>query len=158
MEGILAQGEVKTAVDEIIDAAAGKRGGMMVVLNETQRKIGYLPKEVQRYIARRMRVAPSVVYGVVSFYSFFTMVPRGKHLIKLCLGTACYVKGAGKLLDETANVLDVEVGGTTEDGMYTLEACRCLGVCSQSIAVMIDEDTHAKVTLKSLKKTLKNYQ
>ncbi len=158
MEGILAQADVKTAVDHIIDTAAGKRGGLMVVLNETQREIGYLPKEVQRYIARRMRVAPSVVYGVVSFYSFFTMSPRGKHLIKLCMGTACYVRGAGKLLDETAKALGVEVGGTTEDRMYTLEACRCLGVCSQSIAVMIDEDAYGKVTLKSFKKTLKNYQ
>src|SRR5512137_912097 len=98
MEGILAQPEVKTAVDQIIDTAKGKRGGLMVVLNETQRKIGYLPKEVQSYIAKQMRVAPSTVYGVVSFYSFFTMNPRGKHLIKVCLGTACYVRGAGKLL------------------------------------------------------------
>lgn len=158
MEGILQQAEIKTAIDKIIDQAKEKRGGLMVVLNETQRGIGYLPKEVQSYIAKRMHVAPSVVYGVVSFYSFFTMIPRGKHLIKVCMGTACYVKGAGKLLDDVVNALHVEVGKTTEDGMYTLEACRCLGVCSQAPAVMIDEDVIGKVTIKSFMDALKNYQ
>lgn len=158
MEGILQKPEVKDAVDKIINAAKKKRGGLMVVLNETQREIGYLPKEVQTYIAKRMDVAPSVVYGVVSFYSFFTMTPRGKHLVKVCMGTACYVKGAGKLLDDIANALHVQVGETTEDGMYTLEACRCLGVCSQAPAVMVDEDVVGKVTIKSFMDTLKNYQ
>ena len=158
MEGILAQQDVKTALDTIIDAAKDKRGGLMVVLNETQRKIGYLPKEVQAYIAQRLRVAPSVVYGVVSFYSFFTMIPRGKHLIKVCMGTACYVKGAGKLLDELVGALNIAVGETSEDGMYTLEACRCLGVCSQAPAVMIDDDVIGKVSVKSFLQTLKNYE
>lgn len=158
MEGILENVEVKTSVDKIIDKAKEKRGGLMVVLNETQREIGYLPKEVQGYIAKRMGVAASVVYGVVSFYSFFTMIPRGKHLIKVCMGTACYVKGAGKLLDEVAEALNIEVGATTEDGNYTLEACRCLGVCSQAPAVMIDDDVVGKVTIKTFMKTLQSYQ
>ncbi len=158
MEGILAQQDVKAALDEIIGAAQQKRGALMVVLNEAQRKIGYLPKEVQAYIAQRLRVAPSVVYGVVSFYSFFTMIPRGKHLIKVCMGTACYVKGAGKLLDELAETLHIAVGETTEDGKYTLEACRCLGVCSQAPAVMIDDDVIGKVSVKSFLQTLKHYE
>jgi NADH:ubiquinone oxidoreductase subunit E len=158
MDGILENVEIKTGVDKIIDKAKEKRGGLMVVLNETQREIGYLPKEVQGYIAQRMGVAASVVYGVVSFYSFFTMIPRGKHLIKVCMGTACYVKGAGKLLDEVAEALNIEVGATTEDGNYTLEACRCLGVCSQAPAVMIDDDVVGKVTIKSFMKTLQSYQ
>jgi NADH:ubiquinone oxidoreductase subunit E len=158
MEGILAQPEVKMAVDQIIDAAKGKRGGLMVVLNETQRSIGYLPKEVQAYIAKQMRVAPSTVYGVVSFYSFFTMIPRGKHLIKVCIGTACYVRGAGKLLEDVADTLKIKVGQTTPDGLYTLEPCRCLGVCSQAPAVMIDDDVAGKVTIKSFVETLKTYQ
>lgn len=158
MEGILAKPEVQMAVDQIIDASQGKRGGLMVVLNETQRKIGYLPKEVQAHIAKRMRVAPSVVYGVVSFYSFFTMIPRGKHLVKVCLGTACYVRGAGKLVDEVVDALKIPVGATTADRLYTLEACRCLGVCSQAPAVMIDDDVMGKVTIKSFIETLKEYQ
>jgi NADH:ubiquinone oxidoreductase subunit E len=158
MEGILAKTEVKAAVDQIIDTAKGKRGGLMVVLNETQRSIGYLPKEVQAYIAKRMRVAPSTVYGVVSFYSFFTMIPRGKHLVKVCIGTACYVRGAGRLLEEVADALKVEVGGTTKDDLYTLEPCRCLGVCSQAPTVMIDDDVVGKVTIKSFIETLKEYQ
>ena len=158
MEGILENVEIKTSVDKIIDKAKEKRGGLMVVLNETQREIGYLPKEVQGYIAKRMGVAASVVYGVVSFYSFFTMIPRGKHLIKVCMGTACYVKGAGKLLDEIAEALNIKVGATTEDGNYTLEACRCLGVCSQAPAVMVDDDVVGKVTIKSFMKTLQSYQ
>jgi len=158
MEGILQHSEIKATIDKIIDQAKTKRGGLMVVLNETQRAVGYLPKEVQSYIAKRMNVPPSVVYGVVSFYSFFTMIPRGKHLIKICMGTACYVKGAGKLLDDVANALNVEVGKTTENGMYTLEACRCLGVCSQAPAIMIDEDVVGKMTIKSFMEMLKNYQ
>ena len=158
MEGILAKPEVKGAVDRILAAAKEKRGGLMVVLNETQREIGYLPQEVQTYIAKEMKVAPSVVYGVVSFYSFFTMIPRGKHLVKVCMGTACYVKGAGKLLDDIAEALKVEVGGTTSDGLYTLEACRCLGVCSQAPAVMINEDVVGKVNIKTFMQTLSDYK
>ena len=158
MEGILKDAGVKAAIDKIVAGAREKQGGLMVVLNETQKEIGYLPKEVQTYIAKEMGVAPSVVYGVVSFYSFFTMIPRGKHLIKVCMGTACYVKGAGKLLDDIADALNIEVGATTEDGMYTLEACRCLGVCSQAPAVMIDDDVLGKVSMKNFTQTLKNYQ
>ena len=158
MEGILNNTDVKTAVDNIIAGAKEKRGGLMVVLNETQKEVGYLPKEVQTYIAKEMGVAPSVVYGVVSFYSFFTMIPRGKHLIKVCMGTACYVKGAGKLLDDIADTLNIEVGATTEDGMFTLEACRCLGVCSQAPAIMVDDDVLGKVSMKNFMQTLKDYQ
>ncbi|MBD3306737.1 NAD(P)H-dependent oxidoreductase subunit E [candidate division KSB3 bacterium] len=159
MEGILAQEEdVQATVDSIIDAAKEKRGGLMVILNETQRAVGYLPKEIQTYIAKRTATPPSVVYGVVSFYSFFTMIPRGKHLVKVCMGTACYVKGAGKLLDDIANTLHIEVGQTTDDGLYTLESCRCLGVCSQAPAIMIDEDVIGKVSMKSFMDTLKHYQ
>ncbi len=158
MEGILAKPEIQEAVDKIIERAKEKRGGLMVVLNEAQRAIGYLPKEVQKYIARQLNVAPSVVYGVVSFYSFFTMIPRGKHLVKVCMGTACYVKGAGKLLDDIAESLKIQVGETTEDGMYTLEGCRCLGVCSQAPAVMIDDDVIGKVDMKTFMQTLKEYR
>ena len=158
MEGILAKPEVKEAIDGIISAAKEKRGGLMVVLNETQRHIGYLPKEAQVYIAKQMGVAPSVVYGVVSFYSFFTMIPRGKHLIKVCMGTACYVRGAGKLLEDVSETLNVKIGETTKDGLYTLEACRCLGVCSQAPALMIDEDVVGKVSIKSFMHALKDYQ
>ena len=158
MEGILAKPEIKDAIDRILASAKEKRGGLMVVLNETQREVGYLPKEVQTYIAKEMNVAPSVVYGVVSFYSFFTMIPRGKHLIKVCMGTACYVKGAGKLLDDVSEALKVEVGGTTTDGLYTLEACRCLGVCSQAPAVMINEDVVGKVNIKTFMQTLSDYK
>jgi NADH-quinone oxidoreductase subunit E/NADP-reducing hydrogenase subunit HndA len=158
MEGILNDAEVKAAIDKIVAGAKEKRGGLMVVLNETQKEVGYLPKEVQTYIAKEMGVAPSVVYGVVSFYSFFTMIPRGKHLIKVCMGTACYVKGAGKLLDDIADSLNIEVGATTEDGMYTLEACRCLGVCSQAPAVRVDDDVLGKVSMKNFVQTLKGYQ
>ncbi len=158
MEGILDSTDVKAAIDKIVAGAKEKRGGLMVVLNESQKEIGYLPKEVQSYIAKEMRVAPSVVYGVVSFYSFFTMIPRGKYLIKVCMGTACYVKGAGKLLDDIADTLNVEIGATTEDDMYTLEACRCLGVCSQAPAVMVDDDVMGKVSMKNFMRSIKEYQ
>ncbi len=117
----------------------------MVVLNSLQEKIGYLTKRMQTYIANELHVPVSKVHGVVSFYSFFTTEPRGEHVIKFCIGTACYVGGASQLIDKAKQILGIEPGQTTADGMITLEVCRCVGACSQAPVVVIDEVNHGRL-------------
>jgi NADH:ubiquinone oxidoreductase subunit E len=132
-------------IDEVIAQYKGKHGALIPVLKETQEICGYLPKKVQHRIAEGLHVPSSQVYGVVSFYAFFTTVPRGKHVIRVCLGTACYVKGSQQILEKLEKELDVKVGGITKDRKFSLEAVRCLGCCSLAPAMVIDEDTHALV-------------
>ena len=132
-------------VDRVISKYKGGHGALIPVLKETQDICGYLPKKVQHRIAEGLNLSPSQVYGVVSFYAFFTTVPRGKHIIRVCLGTACYVKGSKQILDNLQRELNVEVRGITRDRKYSLEAVRCLGCCSLAPALVVDEDTHALV-------------
>lgn len=132
-------------IDEVIAKYKGRYGALIPVLKETQDVCGYLPKKVQHRIAEGLHLPSSQVYGVVSFYAFFTTVPRGKHVIRVCLGTACYVKGSKQILDKLEKDLDLKVGGITKDRKFSLEAVRCLGCCSLAPAMVIDEDTHALV-------------
>jgi NADH:ubiquinone oxidoreductase subunit E len=117
----------------------------MVVLNELQSRIGHISIPMQAYVAQRLRVPMSQINGVVSFYSFFTTQPKGKHTIKFCLGTACYVRGASRLIEKAQESLGIDVGQTTEDGEITLEVCRCLGACSQAPVVVVDDSMRARM-------------
>jgi NADH-quinone oxidoreductase subunit E len=132
-------------VDQVIARYKGKHGSLIPALKESQDICGYLPKKVQRRIAEGLSLSPSQVYGVVSFYAFFTTIPRGKHIIRVCLGTACYVKGSKQILEKIEQELGVKVGGITRDRKFSLEAVRCLGCCSLAPAMVIDGDTHALV-------------
>jgi NADH:ubiquinone oxidoreductase subunit E len=132
-------------IDEVIAKYKGRYGALIPVLKETQDVCGYLPKKVQHRIAEGLHLPSSQVYGVVSFYAFFTTVPRGRHVIRVCLGTACYVKGSKQILEKLEKELDLKVGGITRDRKFSLEAVRCLGCCSLAPAMVIDEDTHALV-------------
>jgi NADH-quinone oxidoreductase subunit E len=132
-------------IDEVIAKYKGRYGALIPVLKETQDVCGYLPKKVQHRVAEGLHLPSSQVYGVVSFYAFFTTVPRGKHVIRVCLGTACYVKGSKQILEKLEKALDLKVGGITKDRKFSLEAVRCLGCCSLAPAMVIDEDTHALV-------------
>ena len=132
-------------IDEVIAKYKGRYGALIPVLKETQDVCGYLPKKVQHRIAEGLHLPSSQVYGVVSFYAFFTTVPRGKHVIRVCLGTACYVKGSKQVLEKLEKELDLKVGGITKDRKFSLEAVRCLGCCSLAPAMVINEDTHALV-------------
>ena len=114
----------------------------MVVLNEIQSEIGFISESVQHYVAAELKIPASVVHGVVTFYSFFTTTPRGKHTIKFCMGTACYVGGTPQLLEKAKQVLGIEPGETTEDGMITIELCRCVGACSQAPVLTVDEEVY----------------
>ncbi|HNX46448.1 MAG: NAD(P)H-dependent oxidoreductase subunit E [Anaerolineaceae bacterium] len=137
--------EKKALIDNIIAQYRDLPGATMVVLNSLQEKIGYLTKRMQTYIANELHVPVSKVHGVVSFYSFFTTEPRGEHVIKFCIGTACYVGGASQLIDKAKQILGIEPGQTTADGMITLEVCRCVGACSQAPVVVIDEVNHGRL-------------
>ncbi len=132
-------------IDGVIAKYRGRHGALIPVLKETQEIFGYLPKDVQHRIAKGLHLSTSQIYGVVSFYAFFTTVPRGKHVIRVCMGTACYVKGSKEILDHLEKELDVKVGEITRDRTFSLEAVRCLGCCSLAPAIVIDNDTHALV-------------
>ena len=138
--------EVMAQIDEIIERLKDTPGSLITVLAEAQGLTGYLPVELQEHVAAGMNIPSSTVYGVVTFYSFFSMIPKGRHIIKLCLGTACYVRGIQEVANRLENELNIRVGETTEDRRFTLEAVRCLGACGLAPVMVVDEDTHGDVT------------
>jgi NADH-quinone oxidoreductase subunit E len=136
--------EKKSMIDQILIENKHLPGATMVVLNEIQSKIGFISLPMQAYIAKSLNVPVSAIHGVVSFYSIFTTHPRGRHTIKFCLGTACYVGGSPQLIEKAKQVLGIEPGQTTKDGAITLEICRCVGACSQAPVVVVDEELHGR--------------
>jgi NADH-quinone oxidoreductase subunit E len=132
-------------LDKIIATHRNRPGAVMVILNEIQRQIGYVSEPMQRYVARTLRMPISAVHGVVTFYSFFTTEPRGKHTLKFCMGTACYVGGIPQLMEKAKQLTGSEIGKTTADGQLTMEVCRCVGACSQAPVVTVDEEVVGKV-------------
>ncbi|MBI9045100.1 MAG: NAD(P)H-dependent oxidoreductase subunit E [Anaerolineaceae bacterium] len=145
----------KGIIDQIISNNKDLPGATMVILNEIQNQIGFISESMQTYIGKELNVPVSTVHGVVSFYSFFTTSPRGKHTVKFCMGTACYVGGIPQLLDKAKQILEIEPGETTPDGEITLETCRCVGACSQAPVITIDEEIIGKVDSKKLSKLLR---
>jgi NADH:ubiquinone oxidoreductase subunit E len=144
-------------LDEIINKFKNKPGGLIPVLEEAQVALEYLPISVQKRIAEGLNLPLSRVYGVVTFYSFFTMTPRGKHTVRVCLGTACYVRG-GKALHETLEKqFGIKEGETTPDRMFTLETVRCLGACGLGPVVVVDDDVHGRVKPGKVKEILSQY-
>ena len=141
----------------VIDRYRGRPGCLIPVLEECQEIFGYLPVELQEYIGRGLNIAGSTIYGVVTFYSFFTMVPKGRHIIKVCMGTACYVRGIGEVLSRIQAAYNLRVGGTTEDRRFSLEAVRCLGACGLAPVVVIGQDTHGNVTPDGILGILEKY-
>jgi NADH-quinone oxidoreductase subunit E/NADP-reducing hydrogenase subunit HndA len=133
-------------IDQVIDKFKNRQGILIPVLKEVQDICGYLPKKVQHRIAQGLQLPASQVYGVVSFYAFFTMIPRGKHVIRVCLGTACYVRGSKQILDNLQRELHVEVGGITQDRKFSLEAVRCLGACGLAPVMVVGSDTYGMIT------------
>lgn len=128
------------------------------VLHKSQEHFGYLPAEVQELIASELNMSVAQVYGVVTFYSFFTMVPRGQHPISICTGTACYVRGAEKVLDEFRKQLGIEVGQVTSDGKFSLSCLRCVGACGLAPVVMIGEKTFGRVAPEIVAEILKEFR
>ena len=141
----LANPEQKKIIDQILADNAGIPGATMVVLNELQSRIGFVSEPMQQYVATKLHVPVSAIHGVVSFYSIFVTEPRGKHTVKFCLGTACYVGGTPQLIEKAKQVLGVEPGQTTKDGNITVELCRCVGACSQAPVVVVDEQLFGRM-------------
>lgn len=132
-------------VTEIIGRHMNSKGALIPILHEVQGLYGYLPNEVQAKIAKEMNIPISEVFGVISFYSHFALMPKGKYKISLCMGTACYVKGAGPILDRLKETLNIGMGETTEDGMFSLEECRCLGACGLAPVLTVNEQVHGRL-------------
>lgn len=154
----LANPEQKKLIDEILEKNKNLPGATMVVLNEIQSRIGFISEPMQQYVADKLHVPVSSVHGVVSFYSFFTTTPRGKHTIKFCMGTACYVGGMPQLIDKAKSLLGVEPGQTTPDGEITLEVCRCVGACSQAPVVVVDDKIFGRLRPNKFPQVLRTIQ
>ncbi|HAG09403.1 MAG TPA: NAD(P)H-dependent oxidoreductase subunit E [Desulfotomaculum sp.] len=144
-------------MDEIISKYKGKPGGLIPVLEEVQVALEYLPISVQKRIAEGLDLPLSRVYGVVTFYSFFTMTPRGKHLIRVCLGTACYVRGGKAIAEKIEKEYGVKKGETTADRMFTYETVRCVGACGLGPMVLVDDNVHGRVKQTKVKELLNQY-
>ncbi|MBW1779406.1 MAG: NADH-quinone oxidoreductase subunit NuoE [Deltaproteobacteria bacterium] len=145
-------------IDAIIERHKTRPGSLIPVLEEIQEAIGYLPKSVQRRVALGLCIPFSEVYGVVTFYSFFTMVPRGRHTIRCCLGTACYVRGGKSILEKLTKTLNVKPGETTEDRRFSLETVRCLGACGLAPVTMVDENTYRQMKPSKVSEILEAYE
>jgi len=150
--------EMYRKIDAIVERYKDKPGSLIPVLQQAQEVCGYLPHIVQRYIAQGMKMSPSMVFGVATFYSYFTLVPRGKHVIRVCLGTACYVKRSEEILEKIKDELDLEVGEVTRDKKYSLEAVRCLGACGLAPVVVIGPDTYGDVAATKVMDIVKKYE
>jgi len=144
-------------LDEIIAKYKGKPGGLIPVLEEAQVALEYLPVSVQKKIAKGLNLPLSRVYGVVTFYSFFTMTPRGRHTVRVCLGTACYVRGGKALAETIEKNYGVKEGETTSDRKFTYESVRCLGACGLGPVVVVDNDVHGRVKPGKVKDILNAY-
>jgi NADH:ubiquinone oxidoreductase subunit E len=144
-------------LETIIAKHKAKQGGLIPVLEEAQVALEYLPISVQKKIARELNLPFSRVYGVVTFYSFFTMTPRGRHTARVCLGTACYVRGGKALADALKKEFGVEEGGTTPDRKFTYETIRCLGACGLGPVVVVDADVHGRMKPTKIKDMLSQY-
>lgn len=130
-------------------------GELINILHKAQEYFGYLPAEVQQVIARQLNIPVSKIYGVVTFYSFFSMTPKGEHPVSVCMGTACYVRGAEKVLDEFKRVLNINVGETTADGKFSLSSLRCVGACGLAPVVLIEEKVYGRVVPGDVEKIIK---
>lgn len=144
-------------LDEVLDDYQGKPGALIPVLQITQKMFGYLPESALKRISRKLDKPFSEVAGVVGFYSFFSTVPRGRHLVRVCLGTACYVRGGKQVLDAIKKNLSIDVGETTPDRTFSLEVARCFGACGLAPAMMIDDDVHQRVKPARVKEILDSY-
>jgi len=150
--------ELLARLDEVLEDYKHVPGALVPVLQVAQGMFGYLPEEALKRISLALDKPYSEVAGVVSFYSFFTTVPRGKHLVRVCLGTACYVRGGKEVLQSLRSALNIEVGETTSDRMFSLDVGRCFGACGLAPVIMVDDDVHQSVKPAKIAKILERYR
>ena len=145
-------------IDKIIKEHKNVPGSVIAVLRKSQNIVGYLPPELIDYIGKGMNLPASQVYGVASFYSLFSMTPKGRHTVKICMGTACYVKGIKEVVSRITNKYNVKLNGTSEDRRFSLEPVRCLGACGLAPVMVVNKDTHGDVSSDTVIDLLENYQ
>ena len=150
-------GEIFRQIQAAIEENRGQAGALIPVLQRAQTLIGYLPLPVLQTISRDLNIPLSTVYGVTTFYSFFTMVPRGKHIISTCMCTSCYVRGGERILNTLQKELSIEAGETTRDGQFSLEMVRCLGCCGLAPVVSIEEKVYRRMSPTKMKEVLSSY-
>ena len=145
-------------LETYIDSVEEKEGCLINVLHEAQDIFGYLPRDVQLFISRKLGFTAAKVFGVVTFYSYFTIEPRGKHVINICMGTACFVKGAEKILEEFKAQLKIKDGNKSEDGLFTIDTLRCVGACGLAPVVTVDGKVFGRVKVEDVEKIIKEYR
>ena len=145
-------------ITEICDRHEGEKTPLIMILNDIQNEYGYIPLEVQQIVSDKTGISVAEIYGVVTFYSFFSLVPNGKYVIGICLGTACYVKGAQQVIDKFSEILGIGAGQTTEDGLFTIDALRCIGACGIAPAVTINGKVYPKVSVDMVPAIIEEYR
>ncbi|MGM0431430.1 MAG: NADH-quinone oxidoreductase subunit NuoE [Spirochaetota bacterium] len=150
--------QIIPVIDDIIKQYEGKRGALIPVLQSVQNFLGYLPQDILIHISEKMRIPYSEITGVVTFYSFFSTVPKGLYMVRVCLGTACYVRGGKEVLEAISRELNIKVGETTEDRVFSLEIGRCFGACGLAPVVMINDDVHQRVKPNKIHELLEPYR
>jgi len=148
----------EAAMQKLFDQYRDYKGGLIPVLQEAQNIYGYLPKEVLQQIAKELKIPFSKVFGVCTFYAQFHLKPRGRNIIRVCLGTACHVRGGAKIFEAAQEALGVGQGGTTEDLKFTLETVACIGACGLSPCMMINDDTHGRLQPKQVAGIFETYE
>ncbi|MFA6755229.1 MAG: NAD(P)H-dependent oxidoreductase subunit E [Bacilli bacterium] len=150
--------EAVKLVKDICNRYKGEPSPLMLVLSDVQKEYGYIPLEVQEIISSELNIPVSEIYGVVTFYSFFSLTPKGRYVIGCCIGTACYVKGGQNVLDKFSELLHIKTGQTTEDGLFTLDALRCIGACGIAPAISINGKVYPKVKLSEVPNIIDEYR
>lgn len=145
-------------LDRVIKKYKGTKGALIPVLHEAQEIFGYLPMSVQKQVAEGLEISLSEVYGVVTFYTQFSLTPKGKYKIQVCLGTACYVKGAGKVFDKIKEELNIQSGECTKDGLFSLEGCRCIGACGLAPVIMVNDEVYGRLVADDIPDILNKYK
>ncbi|MEG1498308.1 MAG: NADH-quinone oxidoreductase subunit NuoE [Bacteroidales bacterium] len=146
------------AIKEICQSYNNEKGEVIAVLHKVQGALGYLPEEVQEVVAHELNIPVAHVYGIVTFYSFFSMTPKGEHPVSVCMGTACYVRGAEKILDEFKRQLNIKVGETSSDGKFSLNCLRCVGACGLAPVAMIGDKVYGRLTPDQVKEIVSEYK
>ena len=145
-------------IHEICDRYVNEKTPLMMILSDIQKEYGYIPLEVQEIVSQRTGVSVADIYGVVTCYSFFSLQPKGKYVIGVCLGTACYVKGAQQIIDKFSEIIGIKPGETSQDGLFTLDALRCIGACGIAPAVTINGKVYPKLTVDAVPKIVNEYK
>jgi NADH:ubiquinone oxidoreductase subunit E len=157
MESLLEDEQNAEKLNAIISDSKGSPDALIEVLHQSQEAFGYLPKDLLTQVAYGLNMPLNRVYGVVTFYNLFTMVPKGRHTISVCLGTSCYVRGGKRIMEHVKDLLQIEDGGTTEDMRFSLESIRCMGACALAPVVRLDKDLYSHVTVTKIPEILSRY-